>query len=80
MFACIFARSVGVSVDVDSWRAKQLMLALGPSDHSNVYREPTDLQKGFDSLCGLVRTGIERDPLGGNGYVFINRRRRHIKL
>lgn len=41
---------------------------------------PTDLRKGFDSLCGLVSGAMGRDPLGGEVFVFINRSRTVIKL
>ncbi len=56
------------------------MLALGSSHRFYLHRGPTDMRKGFDGLCGLVRSGMKRDPLSGDVYVFINRRRTHIKL
>ncbi len=56
------------------------MLALGPSHRFHYYREPTDMRKGFDGLCGLVRSGMKRDPLSGDVFVFINRRRTHAKF
>lgn len=31
-------------------------------------------------LCGLVSSSLGRDPLSGDVFVFINRRRTHIKL
>ena len=31
-------------------------------------------------LCGLVTGGLRRDPLSGEVFVFINRRRTHLKL
>ncbi len=36
------------------------------------------MRKGFDGLCGLVRSGMKRDPHSGDMFVFINRRRTHI--
>ncbi len=33
----------------------------------------TDMRKGFNSLCGLVRTQMGRDPLSGEVFLFINR-------
>ncbi len=54
------------------------MLALGPSHVFHFYREPTDMRKGFDGLCGLVRSGMKRDPFLGDVFVFINRRRTYI--
>ncbi|MCG9880046.1 MAG: IS66 family insertion sequence element accessory protein TnpB [Bacteroidia bacterium] len=38
------------------------------------------MRKGFDSLCGLVREYLQKAPLGGDVFVFINRRRNQIKL
>ena len=56
------------------------MIAFGPSQRYYLYREATDMRKSFDGLCGLVRSGLRRDPLSGDVFVFINRRRTHIKL
>ncbi len=39
------------------------MLALVPSHRFCMYHEPTDLRKGFDGLCVLVRSGMKGDPL-----------------
>lgn len=38
------------------------------------------MRKGFDSLCGVVRSQMGRDPLSGEVFVFINRVRTTIKL
>ncbi len=38
------------------------------------------MRKGFDSLCGMVRDRLQKDPFGGDVFVFINRRRNQIKL
>ena len=56
------------------------MISFGPSQRYYLYQEPTDMRKSFDGLCGLVRSGLRRDPLSGDVFVFINRRRTHIKL
>ena len=45
-----------------------------------LYREPTDMRKGFDSLSGLVRSAMDSDPLSGDVFIFINRRRNQMKL
>ena len=39
-----------------------------------------DMRKGFDSLCGVVREGMGRDPHCGEVFVFVNRDRNRIKL
>jgi transposase len=36
--------------------------------------------KSFDGLCGVVVTALGRDPLNGEVYVFVNRRRDRMKL
>ena len=56
------------------------MIAFGPSQHYYLYRQATDMRKSFDGLCGLVHSGLGRDPLSGDVFIFINRRRTHIKL
>lgn len=45
-----------------------------------LYTAPTDMRKGFDSLSGLVRNTLKRDPLTGDVFVFVSRQRMHIKL
>jgi transposase len=43
-------------------------------------RKPTDLRKGFDGLYGLVRNELGQDPLKGDLYLFVNRRRTSGKV
>lgn len=38
------------------------------------------MRKSFDGLCGLVSSGMHRQPTGGEVFVFLNRNRTHIKL
>lgn len=40
----------------------------------------TDMRKGFDTLCGVVRSQMGRDPLNGEVFIFVNRARSTIKL
>ncbi len=40
----------------------------------------TDMRKGFDALCGVVRSQMGRDPLSGEVFIFLNRSRTTIKL
>jgi transposase len=44
------------------------------------YRQPTDMRKSFDGLCGLVASLPGHDPLNGSAYIFINKRKNRIKL
>lgn len=46
----------------------------------HLYRKETDMRKGFDSLCGIVRNELCRQILDGDGFIFINKPRTHVKL
>jgi transposase len=56
------------------------MTPFSPSARYYLYREPADMRKSFDGLCGLVERGLGRDPSSGEVFVFLNRRRTHVKL
>ncbi len=56
------------------------MITFSPAQRYFLYRKAADMRKSFDGLCGLVTAGLKRDPLSGEVFVFINRRRTHIKL
>lgn len=45
-----------------------------------LFTAPTDLRKSYDGLSGLVRSSLGQDPLRGDGFVFVNRRRTQLKL
>lgn len=38
------------------------------------------MRGSFDSLCGIVRNNLQRNPTSGEVYVFLNRRRNQVKL
>ncbi len=40
---------------------------------------PTDMRKSYDGLSAIVRGEFSADPLTGEGFVFINRRRTQLK-
>ena len=44
------------------------------------YPRSTDLRKGYNGLFGLVKTGLGRDPLSGELFLFVNRRRDACKV
>jgi len=56
------------------------MFALGNTLNYHLYRGHCDMRKSFDGLCGLVRSELGRQPASGEVFVFVNRRRTHIKL
>lgn len=41
---------------------------------------PADLRKGFDGLTSLVTRELQRDPLSGDLYLFVNRTRQRAKV
>lgn len=38
------------------------------------------MRKSFDGLCGLVRDKLMREPLSGEVFVFLSRRKNQIRL
>lgn len=42
--------------------------------------QPADLRLGFNGLYGLVKSGLGKDPLSGDLYLFVNRTRRNCKV
>jgi transposase len=55
------------------------MFSLG-ADQYYLYRQPTDMRKSFDGLCGLVIGRLGQSPMSGDIYIFINKPRNRIKL
>lgn len=56
------------------------MLSLTSAHRYLLRRAPTDMRKGVDTLCGVVRDELGRDPLSGEVFVFIGTGRDRIKL
>lgn len=56
------------------------MLSFSPAQCYYLSREPADMRKSYDGLSGLVRQGLGRDPLSGEVFIFVNRRRTMIKI
>ena len=56
------------------------MFALNDSQKFYFYEKSTDMRKGFDGLSGLVRTGMQRNPISGEIFIFVNKRRNMMKL
>ena len=56
------------------------MFSLNDSMRYWLWSEPTDMRKSFHTLSGIVRNQMNRNPLDGDVYVFINRQRKRRKL
>lgn len=56
------------------------MLSLTSSLSYYLYRGYADMRKSFDGLCGIVQTELRRNPMSGEAFIFVGRRRNTIKL
>jgi transposase len=56
------------------------MFSLSSSQRFYLYSHPTDMRKSFDALCLVVELGMQRNPLSGEVFIFINRPRNRMKL
>ena len=56
------------------------MIPVSSASRFFLYNHPTDMRKSFDGLCGLVNNELKGNPLSGDVYLFINRRRDRMKL
>ena len=56
------------------------MFALNDSQKFYFHQKSTDMRKGFNGLSGLVRSGMQRNPLSGEIFIFVNKRRNMMKL
>ena len=45
-----------------------------------MYTVPTDMRKSFSGLHGLIVESLGQDPLSGDWFVFVNRRRDRLKI
>jgi len=45
-----------------------------------LYRPVTDMRKGFNGLSGLVCNELGHDPLSGDAFLFMNRKRDRLKV
>jgi transposase len=55
------------------------MLSISGSSRIFLYRPGTDMRKSFRGLCALIHAHLGR-PEDGAYYVFVNRRRMHVKV
>lgn len=56
------------------------MLSITRLHRCYLYRASTDMRKGIDSLCGLVRNELGKDPMSGELFIFFCRARKRIKI
>ena len=56
------------------------MLHLSASCRYYLHHSPTDMRKGFDSLCGTVSSELQMNVLSGAVFIFINKKQTQVKL
>lgn len=56
------------------------MLSISSAYRYYLYRDKADMRKSFDSLSGIVRNELQKDPLSGEVFIFINKRGNQVKL
>ncbi|MFA5628264.1 MAG: IS66 family insertion sequence element accessory protein TnpB [Thiohalomonadaceae bacterium] len=45
-----------------------------------LYTQPADMRKSYNGLSALVKQKLQEDPLSGQLFVFINRKRTQMKV
>jgi len=55
------------------------MNGLEPSRWYSFYRQPANMRKNFDGTRALVLSGMKKNPVSGDAFVFTNRRRSHLQ-
>lgn len=56
------------------------MLSLSSQLRIFLAREPVDMRKSFHGLTSLAESALKQDPLSGQLFVFVNRRRDRMKI
>ena len=56
------------------------MLALPGKARLFLYKEPTDMRKGFEGLSAIVSFAFEEDLTTGAYFIFLNRQRNLMKV
>lgn len=56
------------------------MFSLNSQNKYLLYDGPCDMRKSFNGLSGLVINGLKRNPISGEVFVFLNKRRTHLKM
>lgn len=50
------------------------------SDRIFLYREPINMNCGYDGLAGIAKSLLNEDPFSGAYFVFLNKRKDRVKI
>jgi transposase len=56
------------------------ILTLSNKQRYFIYRKDTDMRMSFDGLCGIVRDRLHMTLMQGDVFIFMNKRKTHLKL
>lgn len=56
------------------------MLSLSHCQRLFLARAPADMRKGRNGLAAMVRDQLDKDPLSGDAFIFVNRDRTMVKI
>jgi transposase len=56
------------------------MLSLSHCQRLFLSRAPADMRKGRNGLAAMVREQMDKDPLSGDAFIFVNRDRTMVKI
>jgi len=56
------------------------ILSLNADANFYLYRKPVKMSRSFDGLAALIRTELNKDIIGGDVFLFLNRQRTTIKI
>jgi transposase len=56
------------------------ILALSADANFYLYRRPVKMSRSFDGLAALIRTEMDKDIIGGDVFIFLNRARTTLKV
>jgi transposase len=56
------------------------ILQLASDANFYLYRKPVKMSRSFDGLASLIRTELDKDIIGGDVFIFLNRQRTTLKI
>jgi transposase len=56
------------------------ILALSADTNFYLYRRPVKMSRSFDGLAAVIRSELDKDIIGGDVFIFLNRTRTMMKF